>query len=154
MWADPRVSALTTLRVPPTRQQVREMIDGAARMWLDRGFGPWDAVERLSGRWIGRVGLFELEVWPGPEDVEVGFELLPEFWGRGFATEGAIEGIRCGFGKGLGRIISVTTRQNEPAQAAMRKSGLVFAGSRSWKGCDVVWYVIDRPPGKIEATEI
>ena len=154
MWADPRVSALTTLRVPPTRQQVLEMVDGASRMWLDRGFGPWDAVERLSGRWIGRIGLFELEAWPGPEEVEVGFELLPEFWRRGFATEGAIEAIQGCFGQGLRRIISVTMRRNEGAQAAMRNSGLVHAGSCFWKGCDVVWYAIDRPPANIESAEI
>ena len=46
-------------------------------------------------------------------DVEVGYRLLPEAWGQGFATEGATALVRYGFDDlGLDRIIGVTHPDN------------------------------------------
>ena len=52
--------------------------------WRLRGYGMW-AVEH-EGRCVGRIGLHFPEGWP---DLEVGWALDPELWGRGLATEGA-----------------------------------------------------------------
>jgi RimJ/RimL family protein N-acetyltransferase len=52
--------------------------------WRLRGYGMW-AVE-YEGRCVGRIGLHFPEGWP---DLEVGWALDPELWGRGLATEGA-----------------------------------------------------------------
>ena len=69
--------------------------------------GPWAAIEKATGRWVGRIGLDELPHWPGPHKIEVGWELHREFWGRGLATEGGRAGVRYGFETvGLERIIS------------------------------------------------
>ena len=52
--------------------------------WELRGYGLW-AVE-YQERLIGRIGLYQPEGWP---DLEIGWALDPDFWGRGLATEGA-----------------------------------------------------------------
>jgi RimJ/RimL family protein N-acetyltransferase len=44
---------------------------------------PLAAIEKQTGRWVGRIGLDELADWPGPHKVEVGWELHREFWARG-----------------------------------------------------------------------
>jgi len=47
--------------------------------------------------------------WPGPHKWEIGLSFSPEFWGCGYATEGAYEGVRFGFQDALlDRVISVT----------------------------------------------
>lgn len=55
-------------------------------MWSLRGFGQFSAIEKASGRWIGRVGPWEPEGWP---EREVGWMLHRSAWGKGYATEAA-----------------------------------------------------------------
>jgi hypothetical protein len=38
-------------------------------------FGPWAAIHKATGSWIGMIGLDELADWPDIHKVEVGFEL-------------------------------------------------------------------------------
>jgi len=54
--------------------------------WELRGFGLWAVEERTTGRFIGRIGCFEPEGWPG---FEIGYALAREAWGKGLAREGA-----------------------------------------------------------------
>jgi RimJ/RimL family protein N-acetyltransferase len=54
--------------------------------WTVRGFGMFSAIEKSTGRWLGRLGPWQPEDWPG---TEVGWGLAREVWGRGYATEGA-----------------------------------------------------------------
>jgi RimJ/RimL family protein N-acetyltransferase len=121
------------------------------RQWRVNGFGPWTVIDRASGSWIGRIGLDELTEWPGPDKIEVGFELHQAWWGRGLATEGARAALRFGFEQhGLARIISVTAAAHAAARRVMEKLGLVYQGTRYWMSPDVpvVWYAIDRTAWK------
>jgi ribosomal-protein-alanine N-acetyltransferase len=114
-------------------------------MWDRYGFGPWAAVEKTTGRWVGRIGLNELREWPGPHRIEVGFELLKEFWGRGYATEGALAALAFGFDDhGLARIISATRSDHIASRRVMEKIGLEYQGVITYRGTDVAWYALDR----------
>jgi RimJ/RimL family protein N-acetyltransferase len=129
------------------RERIARLADHSVRQWRVNGFGPWAAIEKATGAWIGRIGLDELEDWPGPDRIEVGFELHPAWWGRGLATEGALAALAFGFAQhGLRRIISVTAAGNAAARRVMEKAGLTYQGTRPWKNPDVpvVWYAIDR----------
>jgi RimJ/RimL family protein N-acetyltransferase len=95
--ADSEVMRFISGGEPLSRESVGETLGRTHAMWDDHGFGPWAAIEKSSGRWVGRIGLNLLADWPGPDKWEVGYELAPEFWGRGFATEGAREAIRFGW---------------------------------------------------------
>ena len=128
-----------------------ERIAGFARnslgQWRKNGFGPWAAIHKETGAWIGRLGLDELEEWPGPDKIEVGFELHQAWWGHGLATEGALAALAFGFDRhGLGRIISVTAAAHAAARRVMEKLGLTLQGTRTWMNPDVpiVWYAMDR----------
>ena len=54
--------------------------------WALHGFGMFSVIEKASGRWIGRLGPWAPEGWPG---TEVGWGLAREAWGKGYATEGS-----------------------------------------------------------------
>ena len=56
------------------------------------GYGVWAVEERATGRIVGRLGLSHHRLWP--QDVEVGWGLDPEVWGRGYATEGGVAARR------------------------------------------------------------
>ena len=84
LFGDPAV--VGQRRFPPER--IAAIARDGARQWRVNGFGPWSAIDKATGAWIGRVGLDELDDWPeGDDRIEVGFELHRAWWGRGLATE-------------------------------------------------------------------
>lgn len=59
-----------------------------AGAWEISGFGMFSVIERATGRWVGRLGPWQPEGWPG---TEVGWGVAGEFFaGRGYAYEGAV----------------------------------------------------------------
>jgi RimJ/RimL family protein N-acetyltransferase len=121
------------------------MFEHFMHQWDEHGFGPWAAVDKATGHWVGQIGLNELPTWPGPEKVEVGWELHPSVWGQGLATEGGRAALPHGFEVvGLERIISVTRADHAASRRVMEKCGLAFQEQLGHKGALVVWYAIDR----------
>ena len=71
------------LQPPETVWRTLCLISGA---WTIRGFSMFSVIEKASGRWIGRLGPWQPEGWPG---TEVGWGLLASAQGKGYAIEGA-----------------------------------------------------------------
>jgi RimJ/RimL family protein N-acetyltransferase len=64
-------------------------------LWHFRGFGKWAVEEKTTGRCIGRVGLLDYPYqWPG---LELGWTLLPDTWGKGYASEAGKAALDWGF---------------------------------------------------------
>lgn len=58
-----------------------------AGAWDITGFSMFSVIERGTGKWVGRLGPWQPEGWPG---TEVGWGVAREFAGRGYAYEGAV----------------------------------------------------------------
>lgn len=141
LWASPAVRQGRHL--PPER--IRTIAQSSLQQWQRNGFGPWAAIDKATGQWIGRVGLDELDDWPETGKIEVGWELHTAWWGKGLATEAGLAALRFGFGEHqLDRIISVTAPWNMAARRVMERIGLEEQGARQWNGLEVVWYALDR----------
>ena len=54
--------------------------------WHVHGFAMFSVIEKASGRWLGRVGPWQPEGWPG---TEVGWAIMRDAWGKGYAVEAA-----------------------------------------------------------------
>ena len=57
-----------------------------AGSFVIRGYAMFSVIERTTGEWLGRVGPWFPEAWPG---TEVGWGLKRSAWGRGYAFEAA-----------------------------------------------------------------
>ena len=55
--------------------------------WDIRGFAMFSVIERDTGRWVGRIGPWEPEGWPGKE---IGWGVSNDFAGKGYAHEAAV----------------------------------------------------------------
>jgi ribosomal-protein-alanine N-acetyltransferase len=145
LLADPQVVRYISGSRPLPRQRVEAFCADFVTQWDQLGFGPFAAIHKPSGRWIGQVGLNRLAEWPDVHCVEVGFELLRPYWGQGLATEGAIASLGFGFEThGLERIISVANPANLASRRVMEKAGLTYQGVTPYRGNQAVWYAIDR----------
>lgn len=114
--------------------------EAGRKMQLDRvrkcreanGFCFW-IVERkqdgghLAGEMLGFCGLKRADA-PGSTvsgEMEAGWRLREDAWGKGYAKEAAIAAIEAGFERfGGERIVALTIRQNEPSWGLMRKLGM------------------------------
>ena len=94
--------------------------------WADHGFGMWMLRDAATNAVVGRAILRHLAV-EGVDEVEVGYGLLPEYWGRGLATEIAQACVRIGFQQlQLRSIVAITTPPNIASQRVMEKAGLAY----------------------------
>jgi len=149
LFANPRVTQHTR---PIPRERIEAFAESFLRQWHEHSFGPFAAIEKSTGRWVGQIGLNRLDELPRPDNVEVGFELLPEFWGQGLATEGARACLRFGFEEvGLERIISVTNPANAPSRRVLEKAGFIYQGLREYHGHESAWYALDRAAWRARA---
>ena len=57
-----------------------------AGAWAMFGYGMFSVIEKSTGRWVGRLGPWQPDGWPG---TEVGWGIVRQAWGKGYATEGA-----------------------------------------------------------------
>lgn len=111
-----------------TRAESDALADKAEGLIAARGWGLW-AVEvkaAATGDFIGFVGLHVPRAdLPMGACVEIGWRLLREHWGQGYATEAAEAALRVGFGQlDLAEIVSFTTLTNLRSQKVMERLGM------------------------------
>jgi len=92
----------------------------------EHGFGLYAAKLRKDGQFIGFIGLavpgFKARFTPC---VEIGWRLSADYWGRGFATEGAKAVVRHAFEfLGLEDLVSFTVPANLRSRRVMEKIGM------------------------------
>lgn len=89
--------------------------------WTLRGFGMFSVIEKASGEWVGRLGPWQPEGWPG---TEVGWGIARAHWGKGYATEGAVAAIDWAFEThGWTEVIHTIDPANANSQAVARRLG-------------------------------
>lgn len=62
--------------------------------WAVQGFAMFSVVDKASGQWLGQLGPWQPEGWPG---TEVGWSFRRAAWGCGYATEAAAAAIDWAF---------------------------------------------------------
>jgi RimJ/RimL family protein N-acetyltransferase len=127
--------------VDPFGEHIPQDID--ARRAYEEGLvgreGFLAAVERGTARVLG---WFQLEAVPDrPGDVELGYRLRPEAWGRGFATEGARALLDVALARGdVRRVFGHALTANSASVRVMQKAGMVYAGPWEYRGLPGVEY--------------
>jgi ribosomal-protein-alanine N-acetyltransferase len=109
---------------PFSREETREWIQWNLDLYRDHGFGLWAVILKESGVFLGDCGL-TIQVVDGQEDVEVGYHLNKDYWGRGLATEGAGACRDYAFNVvGIKRLIAITDPHNINSHRVAEKIGM------------------------------
>ena len=97
-----------------------------AGAWQIQGFAMFSVIRRDTGEWIGRIGPWHPEGWPG---TEVGWALCAEHQGRGYAFEASVATIDWAFERlGWTEVIHSIDPANVASQALARRLGAVNDG--------------------------
>lgn len=94
-------------------------------------FGRWAALEKNSGEFVGSFAIIPVE---GKEQMQLGYALLPAYWGKGYATELTMGGLQYVFNKtDIDPIYAHTLSPNISSQKVLLKAGFLPAGNH-WEG--------------------
>jgi RimJ/RimL family protein N-acetyltransferase len=110
--------------------QSRPVRDGYLKRYISHwdlhGFGKWLLRDAENGDVAGYGGLHHYTL-DGRDEVELGYALLPSYWGRGFASEAAREMVRVGFDV-LERdsLVSFTLPTNAASRGVMERAGFRY----------------------------
>ena len=89
--------------------------------WAANGFAMFSVIEKATGRWIGRIGPWSPEGWPG---TEVGWTLARDAAGHGYAREAAEASIDWAFETlGWTDVIHTIDPDNAPSIALAQRLG-------------------------------
>lgn len=103
---------------------VAYLTNGPLEMYERLGFGLWCVELRATQTPIGICGLLKRE-WL--DDVDLGYALLPEFRGRGYALEAAMAVLTHGIDKlGLSRVAAIVSAGNAKSEALLARLGMQF----------------------------
>ncbi|MBI1223862.1 MAG: GNAT family N-acetyltransferase [Bacteroidetes bacterium] len=88
------------------------------------GFGFWVMERKTDGVPVGVAGLVKRDFL---DDVDMGYALLPEFYGKGYAVEAADAVLNFAKQKlALPRLAAILIESNKPSQRVVEKIGLRF----------------------------
>ena len=122
-----------------TLEETRQFLEASAREWRKPHPEYYEFAVLLNDAHIGGVNLY---FDTAPDIGELGWVLLPEHQGRGYATEAAraiMDFARNALG--IRRFIAHCDAENAASQAVMRKLGMTLkdgAGTRRNRGSDEV----------------
>ncbi len=102
----------------------RYIADGPVASYALHGHGLMRVVRKADGAEVGMCGVLRRDTLPDPD---IGFSFFPEYWSQGYALESAREVMRHARETlRLGRILAITTVENEPSMRLLGKLGFRF----------------------------
>lgn len=144
---------------PETEADVRADMPNAVRRGAGGRIGIWSATRKDTGQKIGDGVLLPVPIetddtewdtvvadrWPQAQ-IEVGYLLIPDAWGQGYATEMCARLLRFMFEhSALSKIVATTDPDNVKSHNVLGKNGLRPIGlKRAYAWDDVLWFEITR----------
>lgn len=102
----------------------RYIADGPVAGYARDGHGLMRVVRKSDGVGVGMCGVLKRDTLPEPD---IGFSFFPEHWSQGYALESARAVLRHARETlRLGRILAITTQDNEPSMRLLGRLGFRF----------------------------
>jgi ribosomal-protein-alanine N-acetyltransferase len=135
VWNDPAfIENVGDRGVRTTEEAIAAMQAGALKLYADYGYGPFAMVRKDDGTRMGICGLFKRDNLDYPD---IGFGVLPEFCGQGYAGEAALAVVaHARDDLRIKELTAIVSPGNAPSIGLIEKLGLVFAKMITMPGDD------------------
>ncbi len=128
-------------------EQSRQMIEFIQNQYKENGVGRLAVIEKSSNILIGWSGLKYLtsEINGMKNVYELGYRFLPEYWGKGYATETAIAALNYAFNEIKTDIVyAMAVTENAGSNHVLRKLGFEELGTFLDDGDLCYWYKLEK----------
>ncbi len=132
IWGD----AETMLYYPQAydRKMLTALMEKQFKSYEQNGYGLWAMILKSEEKLIGDCGIMQQEVG-GVIEVEVGYHVNRNYWGKGYAPEAARACFEYGFQQlQQSRMISMIRPENKPSRRVAEKNGLQIEKEIFWRG--------------------
>ena len=135
--------------VPPTTEkgESARMLENIINQYQNNGTGRLAVIEKETSQFIGWSGIKLLtdEVNGFKNVYELGYRFLPEFWGKGYATESALASLDLGFNQlNAEKIYAYADIDNQSSNHILTKLGFENKGTFLDKGDVCNWYELEK----------
>ena len=145
--SDPEVHQYLGGKPITSIDESRTIIASIRQQYSDHGIGRWAMIEKATGEFTGWTGLkFCTELRNDHINYyDVGYRLIKRFWGKGYASESAIESLQYGFDKlNIPVIYGTADMNNLASRHILEKSGLRHIETYNHEGIPSAWLKITK----------
>ncbi len=123
---------------PRTKEHIQRLFQLLLDHQKKHRFTLCPTYEKKSGAFIGFSGLIHLALDDSNPDIEVGYWLLPEFWGKGYATEAVKAWSQWAFDHlSIDVLVGVTQPKHIDSQRVLEKSGFCNRGISQYRDQEI-----------------
>ena len=141
--SDPDVMEFSS-KGPLSEADTMGFIDWCIKSYQEYGYGQWAVIEKGSGKLIGCCGLSHATV-DEVDEVEIGYRLDKEHWGKGLASEAAGGVLAHGFDTlMLESIVGIVAPRHSGSIRVLEKIGFRSFSETRYCGWDVCVYRLSR----------
>ncbi len=144
--SDPEVHKYLGNKPVQNVAQSKEIIKSIRQQYDTFGIGRWAIVDKATNDFVGWSGLkyetMSLNKQNGYYDL--GYRIKRKYWGKGIATETAVEALKYGFTVlNLEEICAAAHIDNAASNKILQKVGLKFIETFEYDGISCNWYKIE-----------
>ena len=109
-----------------SQKMTQKKIEDNCEQWQCHGHGQWIFFEKATDSFVGRGGIRKVIV-NANEEIELGYALMPEFWGRELAVEIGKKALSIAFNQfNYHSVVCYTLTNNKRLEKVMQKIGFSF----------------------------
>lgn len=130
-------------------EQICTIIANIRQQYIDFGIGRWAVIEKESNLFIGWSGIkfYNTPINNHIDFYELGYRFIPDFWGKGYATETAKAWLDYGFQNfETNEIYAMTNIHNMNSKNVLQKVGFKYIETFDYDGNNdlVDWFKITK----------
>ena len=141
---DPEVTRYTRDPMVTMTEAEKVLQDVILPQYALYGFGRWAIHSRIDNSFVGWCGL---KYRPELNEIDLGYRIIRNQWGKGFATEAAFASLRYGFEYcGLKQITGRALHANLASIKVLEKCSMIYRGEEIVEGLLHKTYDAFSPP--------
>jgi len=144
--SDPEVHKYLGNKPVQNIETSRDIIKHIRKQYEENGIGRWAIIEKATNEFIGWTGLkYEKNIRANQHYYDLGYRIKRKYWGKGIATETAVESLKYGFNQlNIREICAAAHRENAASNKILTNLGFKFLETFEYDGAIHNWYELKK----------
>ncbi len=144
--SDPAVHRYLGNKTVTSKEEIIQVIQYIRQQYTDHGIGRWAIIDKNSQEFMGWTGL-KLVTEPTNNHqnyYDIGYRLIPKYWGKGIATESAIASLEYALKElHLNEVYAAANIENHESNKILKRLGMQFIETFYYHEIACNWYKIE-----------